>query len=59
MWISIIIAFILGICFGIALAALLSANNKDDIECAMMNSYKEGYEKGFNDGYELKKDHIG
>lgn len=49
---------ILGAAFGIFLVAMLSANKQEDITHEKLERYKEGYQKGFDDGYELKKSHL-
>ena len=48
--------FVSGFILGIALVALLSANNPDDIEHEKAEKYKQGYENGFKDGcdYQIK-----
>lgn len=57
-----LLIFFLGIVVGttcaIFLMALLSANKKDDMEHAKLESYKDGYQKGFDDGYYLQNSHI-
>ena len=37
--------------------SLLSMNKKDDAEHEKRMAYKDGYEKGFDDGYELRYKH--
>ena len=48
--------FIAGFIVGVAIVALLSANNPDDIEHEKAEKYKQGYENGFKDGcdYQIK-----
>lgn len=51
-----ILIFGAGLIVGVALVALLSANNPDDIEYEKAEKYKQGYDKGFKDGcdYQIK-----
>ena len=46
-----------GLLVGILLVALLSANKVKYTEEDLFKSYKDGYEEGFDDGYELKEQH--
>ena len=43
---------LVGFVLTVTLIALLSANKLDDIEQEKLQCYKQGYKKGFNDGYE-------
>ena len=56
-----ILWFIFGLFAGgtmaIILMSMLAAGKKFDIESEKQMSYKEGYQKGFDDGYELQKSH--
>lgn len=40
------------------LIALLKANKPDEIMDEKLKSYEEGYQVGFDDGYELRKKHF-
>lgn len=52
------LGLVVGVVFSIFLIALLSANKRDDIEHEKLVSFKEGYQKGFDDGCELHKSHL-
>ena len=39
------------------LIALLKANKPDEIMSEKLKSYEEGYQVGFDDGYELRQNH--
>ena len=39
------------------LIAMLKANKPDEILNERMKSYEEGYQVGFDDGYELRQKH--
>ena len=56
MWINFLL-FNAGFVFGIILVSLLSANKSKYTEEDIFKSYKDGYEEGFDDGYELKQRH--
>ena len=53
---------VLGTFIGIGVDELLTPlfckNKKYNIEQEKLASYKEGYKKGFDDGYELQKTHL-
>ena len=57
-----ILLFALGTFVGAALTilliALLSANKRDDLAHEKWMSFKDGYEKGYDDGYELRKSRL-
>lgn len=42
---------------GVFIMALLIAGKQSDVESERIMSYKDGYQKGFDDGYELQKSH--
>lgn len=47
-----------GAAIGVVVMALLSASKQADLEHEKLMAYKEGYQKGHNDGYDLKKSHM-
>lgn len=42
---------------GLLVMALLIVGKQSDIESERIMSYKDGYQKGFDDGYALQKSH--
>lgn len=58
-----LLMFCVGMVAGSGLAfvliALLSANKRDDLEHEKLMCYKEGYEKGFVEGCEVRSQHKG
>ena len=48
---------VVGCAIGIFIMAMLISGKQSDIESERIMSYKDGYQKGFDDGYALKKSH--
>lgn len=49
------IGLVSGASMMIFLIAMLKANKPDEIMSEKLKSYEEGYQVGFDDGYELRK----
>jgi hypothetical protein len=49
------IGLVAGASMMIFLIAMLKANKPDEIMSEKLKSYEEGYQVGFDDGYELRK----
>ncbi len=47
-----------GTAAGIALVTMLNMSRQGETEQEKLKCYEEGYNKGFDDGYELKKRHL-
>lgn len=43
---------------GVFIMALLITAKQSDMESERIMSYKDGYKKGFDDGYETQKSHL-
>lgn len=52
------LGMIVGACGLLFLIAMLKANKPDEIMSEKLKSYEEGYQVGFDDGYELRKKHF-
>lgn len=52
------IGLVAGASMMIFLIAMLKANKPDEIMSEKLKSYEEGYQVGFDDGYELRKKHF-
>ena len=56
-----LIMFFIGLFAGgtiaVIITSMLVAGKRFDIETEKQMVYKEGYQKGFDDGYELQKSH--
>lgn len=52
------IGLVAGACGLLFLIAMLKANKPDEIMAEKLKSYEEGYQVGFDDGYELRKKHF-
>lgn len=52
------LGIVIGAVSTLILIALTSANGKDDIEHEKLVSYKEGYQRGYDDGYELRQSYM-
>ena len=52
------IGLVTGASMMIFLIAMLKANKPDEIMSEKFKSYEEGYQVGFDDGYELRQKHF-
>ena len=51
------IGLVSGVIIGLFIKTLSYAKTNRNIEHEKLMSYKDGYKKGFDDGYDLKKSH--
>lgn len=56
-WLIFGLGIVLGSVIMMFLMALLSAKKQGDMEHEKLMAYKDGYQKGFDDGYELRYKH--
>ena len=49
---------VIGMVITIVIMSLCAISKKADEELEKMRCYKEGYQKGFDDGYDLKQCHF-
>lgn len=49
---------VLGTFLSIALFALMNASKQEDVALEKLTIYKDGYQKGYDDGYELRNSHM-
>jgi hypothetical protein len=53
-----ILGLVAGGTIGVVIMALLSASKQADLEHEKLMAYKDGYQKGYDDGYALKQSHM-
>lgn len=52
------LGLVLGTGLGISLMVSKKDHKSDKLERVNLDRYKEGYQKGFDDGYDLKQSHL-
>lgn len=52
------LGLVAGATIGIFIMALLNIGKKNDFDHEKLMSYTDGYQKGYDDGYDLKKSHM-
>lgn len=52
------LGLVLGTGLGISLMVIKKDHKSDKLERVNLDRYKEGYQKGFDDGYDLKQSHL-
>jgi uncharacterized membrane-anchored protein YhcB (DUF1043 family) len=51
------LGIMVGAAIGVVIMSLLNISKKADLENEKLMEYKNGYQKGFDDGYDLQKSH--